>query len=298
MPDIITVISRRWKLILLLSLVATAIAFFASLLSPKLYVGEATALPVNTVVNDKARIFNDNIEALYSETGTPDELDKLEGTAKLDTIFMAAVIDFNLPHHYKMDTNAVDVSEKAVLALKKNSDISRTGFGELKVKVWDKDNAIAASLANALMQNINEVHQRVQRANSEMVLQKLKEDVSLKQKELAALEQGVEAYTTSDTFSTSTTFLRSGPTTQKKFGDASKRSEFLTSQVKSYQKIIDEYELAAKLKPNVLMVVEHARPSPWTDKPKTMQTVFLAFLASLFFSFLLAFFVESRMVKA
>jgi len=77
MPDLVSVFSRRWKLMLLLPLIATVVALLACLLAPKQYLGMATALPSNSVVGDKARIFNQNIEALYAELGSPDELDKI-----------------------------------------------------------------------------------------------------------------------------------------------------------------------------------------------------------------------------
>ena len=100
MPDLISVFSRWWKFILGLSLVAVLIALIFSLLSPKKYLSIATALPANSLLTDKARIFNANIEALYAETGTPDELDRLEGTAALDTLFIATAKEFGLAQHY------------------------------------------------------------------------------------------------------------------------------------------------------------------------------------------------------
>ena len=94
MPDLITVFSKRWKLIAGLTLLSVLIAFVVCLISPKKYLSTATALPANTLIADKARIFNNNIEALYSDFGATDELDKLEGTAALDTIFIAAAEKF------------------------------------------------------------------------------------------------------------------------------------------------------------------------------------------------------------
>jgi LPS O-antigen subunit length determinant protein (WzzB/FepE family) len=72
MPDLISVFARWWKFILGLSLLAVVIALLASLLSPKKYLSVATALPANSLMADKARVFNSNIEALYSDFGTPD----------------------------------------------------------------------------------------------------------------------------------------------------------------------------------------------------------------------------------
>lgn len=273
MPDLLSVIGKHWKLMLLLTLISTVTALIVCLISPKQYLGTVTALPANTYLADKARIFNQNIEALYTEFGTPDELDKLEGTAKLDTIYLAAAKDFRLATHYGIDSTAGDALEKAALKLRKNTAINRTGYGELKIKVWDKDNGTAASLANALLQKLNDIHQALQAENNRIVLEKLKEDYGVKQKEL----QNADA-TSSDTVAV----------------DNEVRTTTIKTQLQQYSQLISEYELALQTNPKALLVVEGARPSPWADKPATAQILLFTFLASLLFSFLLALYMEGR----
>lgn len=286
MPDIFSVFSRHWKFMLTISVAATVMAWIVCLLSQKQYVGVATALPANSLISDKARIFNRNIEALYAEIGTADELDKLEGTAKLDTIFLAAAADFQLPAHYTLDTNAGDVLEKAVLMLRKKSDISRTGYGELKVKVWDKDNQMAAALANALLQNINAIHQRIQSENSQVILQLLK-------KEFAGLQARLDSIGGNPQRSAADSVSRNSRTNNISMLEQRGMQE----QLENYQRLINEYELSLKTAPRALLVVESARPSPWADKPKTVQITLITFFASLLFAFLLAILTESRKLK-
>ena len=290
MPDLLSVLFRRWKLILLLTFAGTLAAFIACLLLPKLYLGKTTALPVNTLVNDKARILNQNIEALYSEIGTADELDKLEGTAQLDTVFLAVAEANNLKQHYQLDTTAGNALEKAALMLRRKSNISRTGYGELQIKVWDENNRVAASLANALLQTINAIHQRLQNENSWMVLQKLHEQYQV----LLKLKKETVINSSS---------LPSGVSTDEtsraaQLSELAIQQQLLNDQLVQYQKLIYGYEMAVRTIPNAVLVVERARPLPWHDKPNTAQTVLLAFFASLLFSFLLAVFVESRKVPA
>lgn len=252
MPDIIAVITKRWKLIIALTLIATTLALIVSLLRPKEYLSTVTAVPANSLIADKARIFSSNIEALYSELGSPDELDRIEGTAKLDTIFLAVADSFNLAAHYQVAEGSSTL--EVAWRLKKNTDIRRTAYGELKIKAWDADPALAAQLANALLQKLNEIHQQLQNANHAHVLQKIREELSAKQKDTVSF----------------------------------------SSQIKEYQTLIHQYELAIKTAPQALIVVEPARTSATPDKPKTGITTAVAFFASLLFSLLLAVFVESR----
>lgn len=297
MPDVFLLISRRWNLIVLLTIAATAAAFLASLLSPKLYLGSTTALPVNTLVNDKARIFNQNIEALYSEIGTADELDKIEGTARLDTVFLAAANTYHLAAHYGLDTTAGDALEKAAVWLRKNSDIVKTGYGELNIKVWDKEAATAATLANGLMQTLNGIYERLQTENNQNVLHKLKETFAAQSDSMQSLTDRVLAFESGPRIiegGKNKFFTDSLVKPHRRFADEAMRQAAWQKSLQQYTDLINEYELAVTTAPKALLVVEQARPSPWYDRPKTLRNVLIAFAASLLFSFLLAVFIESR----
>jgi uncharacterized protein involved in exopolysaccharide biosynthesis len=284
MPDLLIVFSKRWKWILTITLAATIIALVFALLSPKKYLAVATALPVNSLVADRARMFNQNVQELYSEFGLPDELDRLEGTAALDTIFIAASEAFNLDDHYSIKKSS-ESFYNAVVRLKKNSKIKRSSYGELKVRVWDKDRNMAAALSNFLMEQIQTIHQRLQNQSNVSVLQKIKQEYASKQKEYLQLGQ---SFTNTIADTASVNFAAANKDLAKT------RMMVLSEQLKQYQKMIGEYELAISANTPVLLVVENARPPIWADKPKVLQTVLFTFFGAFFFSFLLALFLERR----
>lgn len=264
----------------ILTLLTTIVALLTCFFLPKKYLGVTTALPANPLTGDKARIFHANIEALYAEIGATEELDKVEGTSKLDTLYLAVAKAFHLASYYGLDTAALDATDKAALELQRNTDISRSGYGELKIKVWDQNNAMAAGLANALMQVLNDIHRQLQTENNRLVLQGLKDEY---RQQLATLTPP-EVQLTKDSAS-------------RIAGDrfsAAPESAAAAGRLSQYRQLINEYELALKTNPNILLVVERARPSPWADKPRTAQLVLFAFLGSLLFAVLLAFFLEGR----
>jgi uncharacterized protein involved in exopolysaccharide biosynthesis len=271
MPDLLLVLTKRWKLIFSITLLSTVIALVAALLSPKKYLGIATALPANTMIADKARIFSQNIEALYSEFGTVDELDKLEGTGRLDTLYIAAAEEFELDDHYKLGASDKSTYD-AAMKLKKNSRINRSGYGELKVRVWDKDKNLCAELANFIMRKMQELHQHLQAQTNLAVLEKIKEAYALKQRESRQLMDSVKLVLMHNQARLST----------------------LAEQLQSYEKMIGEYQLAVSTNSPVLLVVEPARPALYPDRPKMAQTILLVFFGAFVFSFLIALFVESR----
>jgi hypothetical protein len=274
MPDILTVFSKWWKMILGLSILATLVAFIVAIISPKEYLSTATALPMNSMVADKARIFNNNIEALYSDFGTPDELDRMEGTGVLDTLFIASAKEFRLDEHYGFASSGESLY-KAAVRLKKNSKIARSAYGELKVKVWDEDRNLAAALANSLMQGLQQLHMHLQNQNNAAVLEKLRQDQARRQQQyLQVMDSAAKSGDHADIMLAKKTAL--------------------FEQMQQNEKMIDQYELAIQTNPQVLLNVETARPSLWADKPRIPEVVIITFIAAFVLSYLAAVMMESR----
>ena len=133
MPDIIDLIRRWWKQMLavvLLSLLAVGVITF---LQPRLYLSVATAVPASSFLSDKSKIFNENIQELYSTLGTPDDLDRIVGTSTLDTIYLTVTDEFNLFDHYKVSEKGMDARMKAALLLRGNSKVMKSEIGRAHV---------------------------------------------------------------------------------------------------------------------------------------------------------------------
>ena len=150
MPQISFLFSRWWKQILFTVLICLVAAGTIVFLEPLQYLSVTTAVPGNALSADRSKIFNRNIEALYSDIGLPDELDVILGTGQLDTIYLAVTDQFNLFDHYKFARGDGEARHKSARKLKKNSKVIKSDYGELKVKVWDTDRNLAPQLANAL----------------------------------------------------------------------------------------------------------------------------------------------------
>ena len=278
MPDLFAVLMKRWKFIFGLTLVATVVALLAALLGQKKFLSTATAIPANTQTADRARVFNNNIQMLYSDFGAAEELDRLEGAAQLDTIFMATVDELVLTPYYGFK-NDPEGPYKAAMELKKNTRINRTGFGELKVKVWDKDKNQAAAMCNTLLRKIQDLYRNLQNAGNLAVLDRTQLEYEAKQLQYRSL-------------SDSNTRL-SGADAEL---NAIKKSALL-DQLSEYEKIINQYQLAARTNPPVLLTVEPARPSLWPDKPQVVPTVLISLFGTFVFAFLMAIFVESSKTR-
>ncbi len=264
MPDIFYLLSKWWKQVLtvvLLSLLTAALIVF---FSPKKYLSVTTALPASSFTADKARIFNENIQELYSVLGTADDLDMITGTGKLDTIYLAITDQFNLANHYSIKEKEEAARSKAACILKKNSRVMKSEYGELKVKVWNKNRELAAQLANALMNKIHSIHQDLQNQSNKATLESL-------EKAKRELQQQADSA-----------------------GSSLPGHTFPTEQVKKYETLITQYQLMTNSKPLVLLIVEKARAANVPDKPKPLTVLLSTAFLSLLFGILLALYMEKR----
>lgn len=269
MPDIFYLISKWWKQILtvmLLSLVTVGTVVF---LQPRKYLSVATALPASTVLTDKSRIFNNNLENLYSAMGNPDDLDRIMGTAQLDTLYLATADEFNLWDHYKLKEDKESLRYRAAKILKKNSRIIKSEYGELKAKVWDTDNDLAPQLANAMMEKLNSIHQNLQNESNKVTLNSLLAGKEKLQKQIDSIDSMGKV-------------------------EQLPRLQALSDQLQQYEKLTGEYQLMVDSRPSVLMVVENARASYHPDKPKRLLILVATGFLSFFFALLLALISERR----
>ncbi len=263
MPDIADLVTRWWKQIaavVILSLLAVGVITF---LKPRQYLSVTTAVPASSVVADKGRIFNENIQALYSSLGYADDLDRIIGTANLDTVYLAVAAKFNLYDHYKIKDSADLALIKAADLLKANTKVMKSEYGELKVKVWDTDKNLAPQLANSIMNELQGIHQYLQSAGNGAILK--------------GLQQGLQKM-------------------QHKLDSASipEKRSLVQAEIQQYEKLIGEYQLMVDNKPPVLIIVEKAKAAIRPDRPKRLQIMVATGVLSLLFAFLAALVLERR----
>lgn len=257
MPDIFDLLRKWWKQILfamILSLIAVGFIVFNK---PREYLSIATAVPASSFAADKSTVFNENIQTLYSTLGTPDDLDRIVGTAGLDTVYLAVADEFNLWDHYKTKEQT---RAKGASCLRQKSKVMKTEYGELKVKVWDTDRVLAPQLANAILEKLASIHRDLYSAANN-----------------AALEG-----------------LIAGKNKLRKADSTSRNSS--ANELLQYEKLIAEYQLMVDSKPPALITVEKARAAEWPDRPRRKQVLIATGLLSLLFSLFAVLLLERRKI--
>lgn len=276
MPDIFYLIQKWWKQVLGVVLLSVLVVGIITFLKPRKYLSVTTAVPASSFAADKSKIFNSNIEALYSSLGTADDLDMIIGTAQLDTVYLTVTDQFNLFDHYKVAEEGGAARIKAAHLLKGDTKVIKSEYGELKVKVWDTDKNLAPQLADAIMQTLQNIHSDLMSIGNQSTLNGL---------QAGKIKIGLQI----DSLSEAKNNL-----TKAGAEKISAMKENLSGQLQQYEKLIGEYQLIIDSKPPALITVEKAKASAWPDKPKRMQIMVATAVLGFLFALLTALVLERR----
>lgn len=251
------ILRHQWKtLAIIVGLAMLSAAAYTWFKKPE-YLSVTTALPSSVYANDRSRLFNENIQILYSELGTADELDVIAASGQLDTVYLVVTDQFNLFDHYQ--SKQPNARDKSAEILKDKTKVIKTGNGELKVSVWDTDNNLAPQLANAIMDQLQRIHTEARNAGNEHMIERLR-------------------------ISLDSSLILDGMNLE----EIKARQE----KIAGLQKLLTQYELISEAKTPALIIIEKARPAIRPDRPRCLQILIGTFIFSVLMSFLLALYRE------
>lgn len=260
MPDISTLFRHWWKHITGVVVLSLLIVGIITFLKPRQYLSVATAVPGSSYAADKGKVFNENIQGLYTALGTPDDLDKVLGTAHLDTAYLAVSGEFNLYDHYKLKEQGDAALRKAANLLKENTSVIKSEYGELKVKVWDTDRNLAAQLANAILAKLDAIHRDLQNVSNETSIKALENSLA-------------DIYQKADSAETDLKIK-------------------LLAEAATYEQLLSEYRVMTNTKPPALITVEKAKPAEAPDRPRRLLILIATAVLSFLFALLAAIVLE------
>lgn len=268
----VAVIKSTWRIILAFVVISLIVTSITLLIVPKYYRSFAVLVPANPALADKARLFNTNIEGLYSYFGTGDDLDRIFGIASMDTVYKQLVDSFKLVDYYRLSGNDKGVlRRKAVLELREDLTFQKTDLGQFKVFAWTKDKELSANLVNRLVAIVQNTEEAIWKESYQNSLKKLKASI-------ATMEQEYK-YISSNEIKAST-----GKNTAAENALLASKQQNLLVQINSYQKAANEFQLAINNNPPALYVMERAVPAAKSEKPNKWELLLVSFLASLIFA--------------
>lgn len=255
MQDLFDILKKRKRFILLMVVLPTLVAFVLNILTARQYFSKTSILPANSRFSDKSRFTAEEITELYSVFSSGDDLDRLFATVRSYPVMMKMVDSFDLVKHYRIKKTDERGREAALKEFHEQCGIFKTEYGEIHIKVWDRDRILAADIANAMVAQTEKAHQQLYRDYYSTSLEKLERAYAT----LLDSEKDVMAKDTARI---------SGSIAYK--------------QLDYYRRAMTDLRMALLNPPAALMVLERAIPSVKPDRPKVLVNVVATFLVSLF----------------
>jgi tyrosine-protein kinase Etk/Wzc len=118
--------------------------------------------PVNSDVFKPEQLFGQSTKDMEYH-GDEKEVDRILTIAKSDELYDFLIQKYDLYRHYKIDTTSEKAAFKVREALEKLYVINKTKNNAVELSVEDKDRRLAADMANAARQKVDEISQRMVR---------------------------------------------------------------------------------------------------------------------------------------
>lgn len=277
MPHTIQVLQKHTRFILLFTLFAMLVAFVTVLLVPKYFRSGARIIAANPQLTDKSRLFNENIQGLYSYFGSGDDLDRIIGVADMDTTYYQLVDQFNLIDYYRLDNDSMPLlRRKAILKLKKDISFQRTEQGQMRVLCWTKDKKLSADIVNAMIAIVQQKLESIWLSNYQQASAQLNASIIHHEQQYASLNDSIS---------------KASPTQQILL---QKHMETLLEELSRYRKTAASFKLMGETVPPALYILEPAVPSAKAERPDELNTVLISGLAGFLFSILFLLLKDRR----
>ncbi len=264
------VLQKRWKFILLVVTASAVAATVTVFMMPRYFRSHATVVSANPALADKARLFNNNVQILYSYFGTGDDLDRIYGIADMGSTYAKLVDEFSLVDYYQLkDDSLPTLKSKAARRLRKDMDVTKTEQNQLQLIAWTKNNQLSANLVNRMVAIMQETEANLWQKNYQDAQEKLNSSILSMEKEYQSLADSLS-------------IMRSG-----KQQLAVMQMQTLSEQIKEYRRSADEFKLAAQTPPPALYVLEPAMPAAIAERPDKPVIILSACLLAFIFSSIL-----------
>lgn len=277
MPHTIQVLQKYTRFILLFTLFAMLVAFVTVLLVPQYFRSGARIIAANPQLTDKSRLFNEDIQGLYSYFGSGDDLDRIIGVADMDTTYYQLVDQFNLMEYYRLDNDSLPLlRRKAVLKLKKDISFQRTEQGQMRVLCWTKDKQLSADIVNVMIKIVQQKLESIWLSNYQQASAQLNASIIHHEQQYASLNDSIS---------------KAGHAQQILL---QKHMETLLEELSRYRKTAASFQLMGETVPPALYVLEPAVPSAKAERPDKLNAVLISGLAGFLFSILFLLLKDRR----
>lgn len=264
--ELSAVIWNRWKFILFFTIGSVVMTAVAIVFIPPKYTAITKVLPGNAVLADKARLFNADLQHLYSFFGSGDDLDRLMSMTSMDTSLKQVIRQFHLIDYYQVKEQDPNLGMyKTIRHFKKDLHLVKTVNNEMELSCTHTNKDTAAAIVNFMAEQTASKMQTIwkeQYAKISTSLDSSLANLTNQYNALAASSNNTDAV-------------------------AKTKMGVLLTQIEQFNKLSIETKIAANTTPAAMIVLEKATPPAkisWPDKTVVLP---LSALLGCLFSILL-----------
>ncbi len=154
----------RYKRPLLWATLATALgaALISFFLLDNYYKATTTFYPLSSDVFKPEQMFGSSQKDM-EYYGREEDVDRLLTIAQSGELYEFLIKKYDLYHHYKIDSTNEQAAFKVREAIEGLYNVKKTKYNAIEISVEDKDRRLAADMANAARDKVDEIAQRLVR---------------------------------------------------------------------------------------------------------------------------------------
>ena len=156
--EIAQTLQKRFRFILMLTLLVGIAAAAAWLIGTRKYKANASVLVANPLYSDRNNLFRNDKATFVDYFGREDDIDKVLAVAKSDQTRGVIINETELAKIYNLDTSKEDDRVELSTRFNKNFSVKRTEYQNVEVAYTDADPKLAAFVANQAVRIIDEIY--------------------------------------------------------------------------------------------------------------------------------------------
>lgn len=196
--DIVQILSKRSKYILLITLIAAALGAVLQFVLPKKYEATAELFVANPLYADRNNIFRNRNAEFINYFGNEDDIDKVIAIAESDVARQLILDKQDLAKVYGLDTSKLKDRMKLAAKFKKNFKVTRTEYQGMEMSYTDTDPVISANVTNEAVAVTESIYKDFYNRLKENVCNSLKDNIATTDSAIAAVSDTIANHPTAE----------------------------------------------------------------------------------------------------
>ena len=185
-----TIFRWKWPIIITTGVAAVG-SVIISLVIPVYYESTAIFYAASPDLAMPERIFGTSSEAM-EYYGEDEDIDRIMTIAKSSELAEFLIREFKLYEHYDIDTSHIKAPYRVREKLDDLYEVKKTKYDAIELSIEDQDPKIAAAMANAARQKIDELAQRLVKGSQEQVIKTYETNILEQSRMLNILNDSLE----------------------------------------------------------------------------------------------------------